>query len=204
MRGEYSRTIDAYDSAADVYARSVGSLVMGPQIELFLSSLRGIDVLDLGCGSGRDLSVFYDFGFSPVGVDLSSRLVGIASRVNPYVPVHKMDMLALDFPDSSFDGVWACASYVHLRKSDFPVALAETCRVLRPGGVLFASLKKGSGESWHFSDRLGVSRFFAFYSLEEAACCLSDASFDLFAVEDESVDNAYNKADWMRFFCRKS
>lgn len=204
MREEYSRTIDAYDSAAGVYARSVESLVMGPQIERFLSSLRGIDVLDLGCGSGRDLRVFSDFGFDVVGVDLCEALVDISRRVNPYVPVHKMDMLALEFPDSSFDGVWACGSYVHLKKSDFPVALAETCRVLRPGGVLFASLKKGSGESWHFSSKLGVSRFFAFYSLEEAAVCLSDAAFDIFAVEDESVVNSYHKADWMRFFCRKS
>ena len=50
------------------------------------------------------------------------------------------------FWDSSFDGVWACASLLHVPRRDLPRAMAGLVRALRPGGVLFASFKYGTEE----------------------------------------------------------
>jgi SAM-dependent methyltransferase len=45
-----------------------------------------------------------------------------------------------------FDGIWACASLLHVPLAELPDALQRLARALRPGGLLYASFKYGRGE----------------------------------------------------------
>ncbi|WP_462330101.1 class I SAM-dependent methyltransferase [Thiohalocapsa halophila] len=53
----------------------------------------------------------------------------------------------------AFDGIWACASLLHVPAAELPDAMQRLCRALKPGGVIYASFKYGSGEREHHGRR---------------------------------------------------
>lgn len=101
----------------------------------------GARILDLGCGSGRDTLAFRHLGFDVVPVDGSEGMCRIASEFTGS-DVRRLDFLDLDYIDE-FDGVWACASLLHLRPEEILEAMGLVRRALRSGGVFFLSFKEG-------------------------------------------------------------
>jgi ubiquinone/menaquinone biosynthesis C-methylase UbiE len=93
-------------------------------------------LLDIGCGTGESRQVYRDHVRRYTGVDLSGRAVERAASRFPKDSWHVDDATALRFPNESFDVV-AFSSVLH-HIDDFPKALAEAVRVLRPGGKVFA------------------------------------------------------------------
>jgi SAM-dependent methyltransferase len=83
-------------------------------------------VLDLGCGAGHSFHLLAPR--ETVGVDLSAEALAGQDR-----ETHVADMRALPFDSASFDAVLSVHSIEHV--PDARPALAETARVLRPGGV---------------------------------------------------------------------
>ncbi|MEM6989347.1 MAG: class I SAM-dependent methyltransferase [Myxococcota bacterium] len=117
--------------------------------------LRGIEsegpfrILDLGCGPGRDLIAFRDAGHVAVGVDGAVRFCEMARELSGCDVLHQ-DMLALNLPPASFDGVFANASLFHVPSQELPRVLTELREALRPRGVLFASNPRGDNdEGWN-------------------------------------------------------
>ncbi len=91
-------------------------------------------ILDIGCGQGPALDIFRDKGYpSTIGIALNEEDVRICQK-NGH-DVRKMDQSFLEFPDSSFDFVWARHVIEH---SVFPYfTLTEFSRVLASGGILY-------------------------------------------------------------------
>ena len=102
----------------------------------------GARILDLGCGSGRDTLAFRHLGFDVVPVDGSEGMCRIASEFTGS-EVRRLDFLDLDYVDE-FDGVWACASLLHLRPEEIPEVMGLVRRALRSKGVFFLSFKEGN------------------------------------------------------------
>ena len=72
--------------------------------ERFLGYLaKGARLLDVGCGSGRDMAWMEAQGFRTVGIDLSSGMLAQARKL-ARGEVRHMDMCHLTFPDTSFEG----------------------------------------------------------------------------------------------------
>jgi demethylmenaquinone methyltransferase / 2-methoxy-6-polyprenyl-1,4-benzoquinol methylase len=91
----------------------------------------GARVLDLACGTG-DLSRLCERrGYRVVGTDLSAGMLAANERTAPVV---EADGRRLPFADAAFDGL--VCGYALRNFSDLPGTLAETARVLRPGGRL--------------------------------------------------------------------
>lgn len=99
------------------------------------------EILDLGCGSGRDAKYFLNKGFKVTALDLSPVLAEKASQfIGQKVIV--ADMKDLNFQDR-FIGIWACASLLHLKEEDILETLKRCYKALKKGGIFYASFKYG-------------------------------------------------------------
>jgi SAM-dependent methyltransferase len=167
-----------YESNATTYAEATWKLSMDQQVSNFAARLpSGATVVDLGCGAGRDLKAFSDGGFFAVGLDISAPLASIAQQ-HSGCPVVIADLRHLPLASARFDGVWASASLLHLARNDIGQALAEIFRILKPGGIFFASMKAGLGER---ADDQG--RWYSYYDVEQWRSLLERAGFQSLSLQ---------------------
>lgn len=166
--GYVDETVAAYDVGAEAYARRYADVDLAEYLERFVAAQPVTEgpVLDAGCGSGRDLVRFGRLGVRAVGLDRSSGMLAVVHRVKPAARVVQADLRCLPFHEMTFTGVWHCASLLHLAPTDAFEALLEVHRVLRPGGVLFLSVARGSGGEWR-TGSLGGRRWFQYYERGE-------------------------------------
>lgn len=141
------RTIEYYERNGDSFASATLNASMADALGVFLNYVsRGGVVLDWGCGTGRDSRTILDSGRSVVAADASAKMCGLAESV---AGIQLRCEGFLDLSDTSaFDGIWACASLLHLPKADLPEAFARARRALLEGGVIYASFKLGSFEGY--------------------------------------------------------
>jgi SAM-dependent methyltransferase len=132
------------DNAEDFFRRTVDA-DMAPGYATFLALLpSGAQVLDAGCGSGRDARAFRDLGFDVTAIEASPKLAALA-RDHTGLPVEVMTFDQVVWRDT-FDGLWASASLLHVPRADLPATMRRLRGALRPGGVWWMSFKYGAGE----------------------------------------------------------
>jgi ubiquinone/menaquinone biosynthesis C-methylase UbiE len=126
-------TKNIYNQIAHVF--DVTRVKIWPCVRNFINSLQsGSTILDIGCGNGKNMNIRSDITFK--GIDLSDELVKICK--NKSLDVIESSMTSLPFPDNSFDGFIAVASYHHLSDDDLrQKALSEMYRVLKDGAKGF-------------------------------------------------------------------
>ncbi len=117
------------------------SSLYNPFIELLLP---GGHILDAGCGSGRDSLYFKHHGFLVTAFDGSEKMVEYATRTTG-LPVKKMNFQNVNF-SNCFDGIWACASLLHIQKNQIDDVFDRLSNSLVPGGLLYASFRYGNNE----------------------------------------------------------
>jgi len=103
-------------------------------------------IMDIGCGSGRDLLWFAKKGFNPTGFEKAKSLAELA-RDHSGCPVIQGDICDYNFSEHQFSALIFVGSLVHLSKSDFPHTLESACKALIPGGLILITMKEGKGIS---------------------------------------------------------
>jgi SAM-dependent methyltransferase len=139
-------------------------------------------ILDVGCGPGRDMAWFEARGASMTGIDVSTEMLARAGKRTSGT-LTQMDMRHLDFPDASYDAVWAIASLLHIPKAEVLTVVSEFRRVVKEGGVVAVAVKRGAGERW--VKRPDGQRFFAYYETAELESLLA-----LAGLKAESIETA--------------
>jgi SAM-dependent methyltransferase len=102
----------------------------------------GGPVVEVGCGTGQIISAFHRAGFPVVGVDISAAMLAVARRRLPTVPMQVGSAYHLPYATGSAGVVVVSKLFQHL--ADWPLALREMVRVLRPGGVLLHVRDRGA------------------------------------------------------------
>ena len=132
----------------------------------FLSLLRveGMrSLLEIGAGTGKHGKFFHDSGLRVVCTDLSPENVKLCQAKG--LTAYTMDFLELDFPDGSFDAVFALNCLLHVPKQDLPQVLRAIRGVLKPGGLFYLGLYGGKAyEGVWPEDTYEPKRFFCFHS----------------------------------------
>ena len=166
-------TVGHYDENAQSFWQGTRDHDVSQDYHKFLSQFaegQRLDILDFGCGPGRDLTYFKSLGHRPVGVDGSPRFCEMACAYSG-CPVLHQSFLSLQLPQQSFDGIFANASLFHVPSSQLPRVLTELHATLRAGGILFTSNPRGSMEGW------SGQRYGHFLEFESSKAYLESASF---------------------------
>jgi SAM-dependent methyltransferase len=115
------------------------------RLERFLSRLpENADILELGCGNGRDSGFMIERGYRVTPTDGTAEMAAEASR-RLGIRVDVLDFRDIAY-DLAFDGIWANACLLHVPRAKLGLILARIHAALRPGGVFYASFKAGKAE----------------------------------------------------------
>lgn len=147
-------------------------------------------ILDLGCGSGRDTLYFRSKGYEVTPVDSSPAMCQLAA-VETQSPVIPKNVLSLGY-DKEFDAIWASACLPHIPKNELNDALTQCMKALKPGGLLYFSLKSGEGEG---IDPQG--RFTARYTREEIEHRLQSFPCDIVSIWSSQAARRNSNEIWL-------
>lgn len=154
-------------------------------------------ILDAGCGSGRDMLFFSKQGFNVSGLDSSAELARLAERYTGQpVTVGKIESMSVN---NHYDGIWACASLLHIERSRLPIVIKSIKDALKTDGILFASIREGLGS------RTGEDgRFYELYNENEFAETIQDSGLSIISVKKtEDVINREEYRCWINVLARK-
>ena len=136
-------TLTYYNQNAQAFISHTQTINFQDTQERFLSHLHpGSIILDFGCGSGRDTRYFLSRDFQVDAIDGSEELCRLASQYTG-IPVRQMLFQDLDCRDT-YDGIWACASILHLRMEELTDVFRRMILALHEEGILYVSFKLGN------------------------------------------------------------
>lgn len=192
-------SVGFYEQNAEAFvARTLNADMSRERAEFLAHLAPGSRILDAGCGSGRDARAFAERGFQVVATEASPK---VAERARMHTGL-SIEVLTFDQFEwrEAFEGIWACASLLHVPRADLPDILGRLQNALVPGGTLWMSFKYGSEER-----ELPGRRF---TDLDE------DGALSLLAGVDglnliEMTGNADARPDhigerWLTLLCKKS
>ena len=136
---------DFYQEQAAAYYDSTVKIDPTSFLEPLANRLQpGAQILDIGCGSGRDLKWFREKGFAATGFERSPELARRARRFSG-CPVIEGDFTTYDFSQLSCDAITLIGALVHLPETELAPTLRRITRALKPEGLLYLTLKEGNG-----------------------------------------------------------
>ncbi|MGB3435792.1 class I SAM-dependent methyltransferase [Achromobacter sp.] len=170
-----SLTVAHYQENAESFEAGTRDHDVSQNIAALLRHIEGdppYDILDFGCGPGRDLKTFAALGHRAVGLDGTPRFVEMARQATG-CEVWQQDFLCLALPPGRFDGIFANAALFHVPGQELPQVLQALHGALKPRGVLFSSNPRGGNqEGWN------RGRYGAYHDLEGWSALMAAAGFE--------------------------
>lgn len=148
-------TLNYYNSNAADFSETTKNVDFSEVQQIFINYLSPYaSILDFGCGSGRDTKYFLNHGYHVTATDGSQAICKIATD---YTGIQVKQMLFEEFDDQNkYDGIWACASILHLSKEELPHIFYKMQQALKKDGLIYTSFKYGTFEGErngrHFTD----------------------------------------------------
>lgn len=140
-------TLNYYEKNAEAFTAGTVDVEFVDIPNKFVNLLpKNAYILDYGCGSGRDTKYFIARGFKVDAVDGSEKLCRIASE-NTGIAVQHMFFSELNAAEK-YDGIWACASILHLPKEELQDVFHKMTRAVKSGGYIYTSFKYGEYEGY--------------------------------------------------------
>lgn len=144
-------TREGYDRTAEAYAERFHRYLDDKPLDLaMLNAFAALvvmtankRVIDVGCGTGATTEILRTHAVDAFGIDLSSKMIDEARRLNPDLRFQIGSMTHLDIPDTSVGGVCAWYSIIHIPDEHLDEVFDEFSRVLIPGGLVLLAFQVG-------------------------------------------------------------
>ena len=191
-------SIEYYDKNAVEYFERTVDISMQSWWDLFTEQLpEGASILDLGCGSGRDSAYFISCGYDVTAMDASEEMCDLAS-IHIGQDVLHLSFAEMDF-NQVFDGIWACASLLHVPSDEMDMILAKVIKSLKINGILFLSFHYGEYEG----ERDG--RYFTDYRMKTLKELIGRYE-NLEIIDIDKCDDSHgdNDAEWIYALIRRN
>lgn len=138
-------TLNYYQNNAQTFFDGTVNVDMSTLYKSFTRHLiPDAQVLDAGCGSGRDAKAFHEMGYQVEAFDASSEMVALASQHSGLL-VKQMTFGDMDAKER-YDGIWCCACLLHVPAQELPLVMQNLENALKPGGIWYVSFKYGDSE----------------------------------------------------------
>lgn len=199
MTESFTNTIDYYNQNSSQFTSDTLNVEFNNIQDKFLSYLEeGALILDFGCGSGRDSKYFLDKGYRVEAIDGSEEMVKTASK-NTGIAVRQMLFNELDETEK-YDGIFACASILHVPYKDLPDILLRMRKALKTNGIAYTSFKYGDFEG----ERNG--RYFTDMTKEKFSSLLKEVPGWIILEESITEDVRPGRSDekWLNVILRKT
>jgi len=189
---------DYYESNASEYHTSTVQIDPSSFLEPLARRLTpGATVLDVGCGSGRDMRWFKERGFKPTGLERSPSLAELA-RTHSGWSVMEADFETHDFSGLSFDALVLVGALVHIPHDRFEQLFENILQALVPGGHALLTLKEGR-------ELTETSHGRTFYLWQDSDLRYIFAALNLTVVEfSRDISKVRDTDIWLGYVLKKS
>jgi SAM-dependent methyltransferase len=157
-------------------------------------------LLDLGCGAGQDARELKTLGHRVIGLDRTWPLLSFGKRRGPTVPLVLGELRHLPIRPDRLDGIWAAASLMHLPKLSMKKVLVNLHGLMRPGGLLAATITHGTTSRIRNKGWM-PGRFFARWRKDELAKALRRVGWKVLSLR--VVSNQERKGRWINVIARQ-
>jgi len=182
---------DFYDEHAQWWSENkVNSFWHEPQFHKFVKYFKkGDKIIDIGCANGIHIPLFLGVGrhLKYEGLDISAKMLAIASSRYPQLKFFRADILASrNLPKKKYSGFWAAAVLMHIPEGDWPRLLSDIERLIRPGGVGYLTLPRRRPNPGSQRDH----RFFSYWTSDKIKSFLEQRDWKILRHGDMPERNA--------------
>ena len=191
-------TIAYYEKNTERFVADTENVILSGIQDKFLSYLKedGL-ILDFGCGSGRDTKYFMSKGYTVEAADGSAKMCELASQ---YTGIHVRHMMFSELKErDKYDGIWACASILHLQKDKLKTVLIKMSEAIKESGCIYVSFKYGSYEGFR------NERYFTDFTEDSFNGFISDVAYLRIVEEWISGDSRPDRGEekWLNVILKK-
>ena len=190
-------TIQYYNQNAEEYFKETINIDIENFHKKFISLLpNNAKIIDIGCGSGRDVKAFSEMGYNTIGLDIAENLSATAKQhLNIDIIYENMINWKSSEP---FDGMWCCGSLLHLHDDELQSFLQNLKYNLKQDGIIFISVKEGIPTGTNKD-----GRYFHNYTQNEICNILNKAGLEIIDIEiTKDLLKRYN-FQWLCIFARR-
>lgn len=186
-----------YKEHAEEFIKDTFDCDMSEQYRFFEKHLKGNGtILDIGFGSGRDSLYFKSKGYEVWAIDPEEEffkrgaLLGLDN-------VFLMKAEQIDFVNI-FDGIWACASLLHVPSNSLKKVFEKCATSLKGNGVMYASFKYGNFEG------IRNDRFYLDLNEQSLNEYLTETSLEIIDISITEDVRPDRKEKWLNVVLRKN
>lgn len=193
------KTLEHYESNPIGFWDNTKDHDVSQNITALLSHIQGkhpFQILDFGCGPGRDLKQFTDLGHDAYGLDGSESFCRMAHEYSG-CKVYHQNFIDISLPSLFFDGIFANASLFHVPKTDLTSLLQVLHASLKENGIFFSSNPRGNREEF------ASTRYCNFMELEEYQQIVELAGFELLDHYYRPQGQAKENCPWLACVFKK-